>query len=94
VGLPGRVLGHDVRGVGVREVSLCYWCDHAPPCPHYRRAEDIPPGAGLRELRRLTRAEQLKIRWVRWFHAPADDTKRWCNCGRPYPCQTRIDVIG
>jgi hypothetical protein len=69
---------------------MCYWCDHAPPCPHYLRPTSEE---GLRELHRLTRVEQLKIKWVKWFHTPVDDG-RWCNCGRPYPCRTRLDVIG
>lgn len=72
-------------------MNMCYWCGCPPPCPHYQRP---PSEEGLRELRQLTRAEQLKIRWVRWFHAPTDDTRRWCNCGRPYPCATRMEVIG
>lgn len=69
----------------------CYWCDVPPPCAHrsVRNEEE-----GLDRLRQLTQIEQLKIRWVRWFHAPADPDHTWCNCGRRYPCQTRLDVIG
>lgn len=78
-------------------MAKCYWCWAPPPCAHAKETE-----TGLDELRHLvkahqpvypTRLEQLKIKWVRWFHAPADDTRKWCNCGRPYPCRTRLDVL-
>lgn len=82
-------------------MAKCFWCWAPPPCAHLHEASRDPEES-LSELRRLIEAhrpaypswaEKLKTRWVRWFHAPVEPDRVWCNCGRRHPCRTRIENL-